>query len=60
MTVREFKNSKVYKKASAVSFFDINGVDISNKMPIILDLLQVIGTAHRPNGIIEVDVDYIE
>lgn len=60
MTVKEFKNSTMCKDAKRVRYFDINGVDISNKVDIILNLMQVIGTANYPDGTIEVDVNYIE
>lgn len=43
-----------------LSFFDVDGKDISNKPSIILDLLQVIGSEHCSNGVINVNVDYKE
>lgn len=60
MTVKEFKNSAICKEATRVEYFDVNGVNISNNPPIILDLLQVIGTCHNTYGSIDVDVYYTE
>jgi hypothetical protein len=60
MTIKEFKNSDMCKKATKVTYYDIKGVNISNKLSIILDLLQIIGTSHNADGSIDVDVDYIE
>lgn len=60
MTVKEFKNTDIYKKAKSVNYFDINGKNISSKPSFILDLLQVIGTGHMTDGSVDVDVDYLE
>lgn len=60
MTVKEFKKSSTCKQAKSVKYLDVNGVNISNKPSIILDLLQVIGTGVNPNGEIEVDLMYTE
>lgn len=56
MTVKEFKMLFPEEK---MFFYDIFGADISDKPPFILDLLTVIGSGHRPDGTIEVEVDYI-
>ena len=58
MTVRECKKMTLYKKAKKVSFYDLNGVDISDKSPVILDILTVIGSSHKPDGTVQVDVNY--
>lgn len=60
MTIKEFKKTQMCKDAKAVKYYDVNGVDISNKPSFILDLLPVIGTAHMLDGTIEVDVQYVE
>lgn len=56
MTVKELKNRKIITKN--VIYLDINGKNISYKSPIILDLLEVIGTSHLNNGNIIVDLKY--
>ena len=58
MTVKEIKKS--YKEAKRIIYRDLNGVDISSKPSIILDLMQVIGSSHNADGTIEVDVLYEE
>lgn len=60
MTVKEFKKMDICKRAKNVNYFDVNGKNISSKPSFILDLLQVIGTGHRADGSIDVDVDYME
>lgn len=60
MTVKEFKNTTMCKNAKHVKYIDVNGVDISSKPEIILNLLQVIGTSNNSDGTIEVDVFYTE
>lgn len=60
MTVKEFKNTTICKNAKSVKYFDVNGADISSKPPIILNLLQVIGTSNNVDGTIDVDVCYTE
>lgn len=60
MKVKEFKKMDIYKRAKSVNYFDINGVNISNKPSFILDLLQVIGTGHNADGSINIDVNYTE
>lgn len=60
MTIKEFKKSEMCKKAKSVKYLDVNGVNISKKPSIILDLLQVIGTGITSNGEVEVDVAYME
>ena len=60
MTVGEFKKTEIYKGAKHVKYFDVNGVNISDKPAIILDILTVIGTCHKLDGTINVDVDYTE
>ena len=57
MTVKEFKKMFGNKK---MIFLDVNGKNISKKTSIILDCLQVIGSAHNPDGTITVDVVYVE
>lgn len=59
MTVGEFKKS-IAKDNKKVKYFDLNGKDISNKYPLILDLLTVIGSSHNTDGSIDVDVQYME
>ena len=39
MTIKEFKKSEMCKKAKSVKYLDVNGVNISKKPSIILDLL---------------------
>lgn len=56
MTVKEFNR----KFDGPKKYYDINGVDISRKPEIILNLLQVIGSEHRPDGTINADVAYEE
>ena len=60
MTIKEFKKGDMCKKAKSVKYLDVNGVNISKKPSIILDLLQVIGTSNTVDGKIEVDVAYTE
>ena len=60
MTVKEFKKSKMYREAKGVKYFDMNGVNITYKPQIILNLLNIIGTSHNVDGTINVDVEYIE
>ena len=59
MTVGEFKKT-IVKDNKKVRYFDLNGKDISNKYPLILDLLTVIGSSHNADGSIDVDVQYME
>ena len=59
MTVGEFKKT-IGKDSKKVRYFDLNGKDISNKYPLILDLLTVIGSSHNTDGSIDVDVQYTE
>lgn len=56
MTVKELKNKKIITMNA--KYFDINGKDISYKPFIILDLLEVVGTAHLVNGDMIVDLMY--
>ena len=56
MTVKEFKD----KFKGNIKYYDINGIDISNKPEIILNLIKVIGSEHCPDGTIKVDVAYEE
>lgn len=60
MTVKEFKNSDLCKDAKSIRYYDVNGVDISYKSQIMLDLLEVIGSSHGADGSIDVDVLYTE
>lgn len=60
MTVKGFKNTTMCKNAKSVKYFDVNGIDISSKPVIILNLLQVIGTSNNADGTIDVDVYYTE
>ena len=60
MTVKKFKQTDVYKIAKKVRFFDLNGIDISNKYPLILDLLEIIGYSYSSDGMIDIDLQYIE
>ena len=60
MTVKEFKKTDIYKRAKSINYFDVNGKNISSKPSFILDLLQVIGTGHKVDGSIIVDVNYAD
>jgi hypothetical protein len=60
MTVGEFKKSLMFKQAKKVRFYDVNGVDITNKPAIILNFLEVISSSHMSDGTIDVDVQYIK
>ena len=60
MTVKEFKKMDICKGANKINYYDVNGVNISNKPSLILDLLQVIGAMHNADGSIDVDVNYVE
>lgn len=60
MKVKELKNSDLCKDAKSIRYYDMNGIDISYKSPIILDLLEVIGSLHGANGTVDVDVLYTE
>ena len=57
MTVKEFTKMFANKK---MTFLDLEGRDISRKPRIILDCMQVIGSEHKSDGTIVVDVAYIE
>jgi hypothetical protein len=48
----------MYKEAKKVIYHDMNGNDISNKPAFMLDILQVIGSCHSPNGEVIVEVIY--
>lgn len=52
MTIKEFKRTQMCKDAYEVKYYDVNGVDISNKPSFILDLLPVIGTTYMSDGTI--------
>lgn len=57
MTVKEFKNTTIAKSAIKITYYNaINGRDISNKSPLLLDKYTVIGTACNADGSIDVDV----
>ena len=60
MTIKEFKMTQMCKDAYEVKYYDVNGVDISNKPSFILDLLPVIGTTYMSDGTIMVDVQDVE
>lgn len=60
MTVKEFKNTKMYKEAEQVNYYDTNDKNISYKPIFILNLLQVIGTSCNADDSINVDVLYID
>ena len=56
MTVKEFKNTDIFKNAKEVRYFDGNDLDITDKPSIILDTMLVIGTSSFTNGSVFVDV----
>ena len=60
MTVKEFKNTDLCKKAKKITYYDLKDVDISNKLPSILNLLDVIATSNNSDGSIDVYTSYIE
>lgn len=60
MTVKEFKTNNIVENAKKVNYYDINGINISNKPPIILNLLEVIGISVLSDGTVNVDVNYTE
>lgn len=60
MTVKEFKTNNIVENAKRVNYYDTNGVNISNKPPIILNLLEVIGISVLSDGTVNVDVNYTE
>lgn len=60
MTVGEFKKTKMCRNAKYVNYWSTNGLNISNKPTIILDILKVIGTSNYADGSIDVDVEYVE
>ena len=51
---KKFKDSKI------VQVFDLNGKDISYKPTIILDCMKVVGSEHRVDGTMTVDVMYMD
>ena len=59
MTVKEFKETDLYKIAIQVNYFDLTGMNISNKPSFILDLFQVIGAVYNPDTSIDVTVNYL-
>lgn len=60
MLVKEFKEEVIYKRATKVTYYDTNGVDISYKPQFILDLLKVIGTSFNVDKSIDIYVLYTE
>ena len=58
MTVKELKKSN--RNAKGFKFYDVNGEDISNMPPIILDIMKVIGSGYNADGTIDVDVLYVK
>ena len=51
---KKFKDSKV------VQVLDMNGKDISYKPTVVLDCMTVIGSEHRTDGTMVVDVMYMD
>ena len=60
MTIKEFKQTEICKKAKRVIYLDVNGVNISRKPSFILDMLTISGVSHCASGDIVVYVMYEE